>query len=292
MKYFITNASANDLEEIYQLFEQAIAFQKANQYIGWNSYDKEFVRSDIDQQLLYKIVAGDQIACIFSTCFTDPLIWRDRERGDAIYLHRIILNQQFKGEKLFKKVLEWAVHFATGSNLQFIRMDTWAANEKIISYYQSYGFSFIENYTTPGTDDLPVQHRNLRVALLELSLETAGTGPVYKKVNINHELSLISKYWDQQIIGESNGQLIKLAKGTGAINWHKHDDQDELFILYKGHLSIQLENQTIELFPGDMFIVPKGIAHCPVSHGVSEFLIMGLNITSHAAGGRPAIWDQ
>lgn len=290
MKYFITNASVNDLVGIYDLFEAAIAFQKMNQYIGWNSYDKEYIKADIRNNLLYKIIKDDKIACIFSVCFNDDLIWRHREKGDAVYLHRIVLNQEFKGEKLFKTVLEWTKNLAASRNLKFIRMDTWAGNEKIISYYKSYGFSFIENYTTPGTDNLPEQHRNLKVALLELGIMTEEICPEPDKVNINHELSVINRYWDQKIIGESNGQLIKLAKGIGEINWHKHDDQDELFILYHGHLTIQLRNRNIDLLPGDMFIVPKGTVHCPVSHGVSEFLIMGLNITSHAAGGRPDIW--
>ncbi len=111
------------------------------------------------------------------------------------------------------------------------------------------------------------------------------------KVNILRELSAISKYWDQKVIGEANGQLIKLAKGEGEINWHKHDDQDELFILYKGHLTIQLRDRNIELYPNELFIVPKGTEHCPVSHGESQFLIMGLNITSNKAGGRPEQYD-
>lgn len=112
-----------------------------------------------------------------------------------------------------------------------------------------------------------------------------------EKVNIIQELSTIDRYWNQKIIGEANGQLIKLAKGNGAINWHKHDDQDELFLLIKGHMTIQLRDRKIELYPNELFIVPKGTEHCPVSHGESEFLIMGLNITSNAAGGRPEKYD-
>jgi mannose-6-phosphate isomerase-like protein (cupin superfamily) len=288
MSYTITNASESDLQEIYRLFEQAITFQKKNNYIGWASYDKAFVQSDIQHQLLYKIIKDDTIACIFSICFTDALIWREKENHDAVYLHRIILNQAFKGEKIFQKVLDWAIHFANGRKLKYIRMDTWAENEKIISYYKSYGFSFIENYTTPGTDDLPIQHRNLNVALLEFDLNAGAAYPALDKVNISHQLSLIDQFWTQKVIGQSNGQLVKLAKGIGEINWHKHDDQDELFILYKGHLTIQLRNKDIELYPNEMFIVPKGVEHCPVSHGESSFLIMGLNITSNKAGGRPS----
>ncbi len=170
MNYEITNAEWNDLQDIYLLFEQAIQFQKANNYTGWNSYDKQQIEYDIKHNQLFKIYSGNTIACIFSICSNDKIIWREREKGDAIYLHRIVLNQKFAGEKLFKKVLEWAIQYAITNNLQYIRMDTWADNAKIIAYYQSYGFGFIENYTTPNTVLLPVQHRNLRVALLELKL--------------------------------------------------------------------------------------------------------------------------
>lgn len=170
MPYTITNAVKEDLPGIYLLFEEAILFLKANGYIGWNSYDKAFIQSDIEQGLLFKIKCDGDIACIFSVCYSDVVIWREREKGDALYLHRIVSNRNFAGQKLFHKVLEWAVEAAKRRQLKHVRMDTWADNEKIIAYYRSYGFLFIERYTTPDTDDLPVQHRNLGVALLELDV--------------------------------------------------------------------------------------------------------------------------
>ena len=107
------------------------------------------------------------------------------------------------------------------------------------------------------------------------------------KVNIREALDSVTEHWSQKIIGEANGQLFKVANTEGEIRWHKHDDQDELFILYKGHMTIQLRDRNIELYPDDMFIVPKGVEHCPNAHGEVEFLIVGLNITSNAAGDKP-----
>jgi len=112
-----------------------------------------------------------------------------------------------------------------------------------------------------------------------------------EKIEIRKELASIEKYWSQKVLGNSNGQLVKIAKGIGELNWHKHDDQDELFLLYKGHLTIQLRDQNIELYPDEMFIVPKGVEHCPKADGEVELLVMGLNITSNAAGGRPDSWQ-
>jgi mannose-6-phosphate isomerase-like protein (cupin superfamily)/ribosomal protein S18 acetylase RimI-like enzyme len=287
MNYQITAAEPGDLPVIYHLFEEAIRFQQANNYIGWNSYDKDFIREEVNNKGIYKMLSAENIICIFSVCYSDPLIWREMERGDAIYLHRIVLNQQYKAAKVFPKILDWAIETGQRKGLRFVRLDTWADNAKLISYYKSFGFNFIENYTTPATADLPIQHRDLKVALLALPVPANSQGALEKK-NIFQELSGIHQYWSQQIIGQVNGQLIKLAKGKGAINWHKHDDQDELFIVYKGHLTIQLRDKNIELFPHELFVVPRGTEHCPVSRGESEFLIMGLNITSNAAGGRPA----
>lgn len=293
MSYTITNATTNDLVAIYQLFEEAIQFQKKHNYIGWNNYDKEFIKNDIQNGFLFKLLNEGEIICIFSICYKDELIWREKEKGDALYLHRVVVNQQFKGERTFQQVLDWAIQFAQEKKLQYIRIDTWAKNEKIIAYYKTYGFAFVENYTTPGTDALPLQHRNLTVALLTLPVPEAQQPAKLtrinelEKVNIQQELATIHEYWRQKIIGQANGQLIKLAKGTGEINWHKHDDQDELFVLYKGHLTIQLRDKNIELYENDMFIVPKGVEHCPKAHGDVSFLIMGLNVTSNAAGGRP-----
>lgn len=170
MEYEVINATTADLTAIYQLFEEAILFQQQNNYTGWDSYDKAFIQADIRNGLLYKIIHQEDLICIFSICFTDPVIWRDKEIGDAIYLHRLVLNRQFKGAKAFQLVLDWTKLFAQKSQLKYIRMDTWASNQKIIDYYKSYGFTFIENYTTANTNDLPLQHRNLHVALLELKI--------------------------------------------------------------------------------------------------------------------------
>jgi len=110
-----------------------------------------------------------------------------------------------------------------------------------------------------------------------------------EKVNIRQSLASINEYWSQRVIGEANGQLFKLAKGIGSTKWHKHADQDELFIIYKGHMTIQLRDKNIELDEDEMFIVPRGVEHCPKTDDEVQFLIVGLNITSNAAGGKPNI---
>jgi len=92
--YNIENTTPTDLNFIYWLFDEAMAYQKKNNYIGWNSYDKKFIQLDIERKLQFKIVSENVILCIFSICYSDVLIWREREKGDAIYLHRIVVNPE------------------------------------------------------------------------------------------------------------------------------------------------------------------------------------------------------
>jgi mannose-6-phosphate isomerase-like protein (cupin superfamily) len=102
-------------------------------------------------------------------------------------------------------------------------------------------------------------------------------------------LAQINECWSQRTTGEENNQFFKLAKGIGETNWHKRDDQDELFMLYKKHLTIRLRDQNIELYEDEMSIVPKGVEHCPKADEEGEFLIVGINVNSNAAGGKPGL---
>jgi ribosomal protein S18 acetylase RimI-like enzyme len=166
----ITNTTKNDFKAVLWLFEQAMDLQGKNGYKVWDHIDKAGLEKDIENALQYKIVKGADILCIFSIQYNDPFIWRDRDKNDAIYLHRIVVNSKFKGQKQFEKVLNWAKQFVRQNNLKFIRMDTWAENWKIIDYYKSFGFTLIENYKTTDTRELPIQNRNLNVALLEMKI--------------------------------------------------------------------------------------------------------------------------
>lgn len=166
----ITNTTKSDLPAVLRLFEQAISLQGKNGYKVWNSIDQPALERDIENKLQYKIVQATDIFCIFSIQFSDPFIWRDRDQNDAIYLHRIVVNPLFKGQKLFQKVLDWSIQKASQLNLKYIRMDTWAENDRILAYYKSFGFQLIAYHKTSATEALPLQNRNLNVALLELAL--------------------------------------------------------------------------------------------------------------------------
>ncbi len=107
------------------------------------------------------------------------------------------------------------------------------------------------------------------------------------KVTIREALGGLDEFWSQTVVGEANGTLLKVAKGTGSTTWHSHDDQDETFLAIDGRLIVQLRDRDVTLDPGDLFIVPRGVEHCPIAPEEARFVILGTSITSNAAGGKP-----
>ena len=86
-----------------------------------------------------------------------------------------------------------------------------------------------------------------------------------EKVNIQDKLSLFSDHWNPRIVGELNGQLVKLVRFKGEFVWHKHDHEDELFYVLEGSFSMELRDRTIEIGKNEFFIVPRGVEHRPVA---------------------------
>ena len=86
-----------------------------------------------------------------------------------------------------------------------------------------------------------------------------------EKVSLQDKFSLFSEYWTPKIVGELNGQQIKLVKFLGEFVWHKHDEEDELFFVVKGSFTMQLRDKNIEINEGEFFIVPHGVEHRPVA---------------------------
>jgi quercetin dioxygenase-like cupin family protein len=111
------------------------------------------------------------------------------------------------------------------------------------------------------------------------------------KIPLAHEARQLTEFWSQRVVAQGNGNLFKVAKGTGSTEWHSHDDQDETFLLLEGRLTVQLRDGDVELAPGDLLVIPRGVEHRPRTDGEARFLLVGPEITSTAAGGRPA-WSH
>tara|TARA_R110000868_G_scaffold178203_3_gene417767 strand:+ start:1941 stop:2303 length:363 start_codon:yes stop_codon:yes gene_type:complete len=85
------------------------------------------------------------------------------------------------------------------------------------------------------------------------------------KVNLLEKFDLFNDYWSPKIVGELNGQQVKIAKVKGEFVWHDHANEDELFMVVKGELKIQLKSQEIILNEGEVYIVPRGVEHKPIA---------------------------
>lgn len=84
-----------------------------------------------------------------------------------------------------------------------------------------------------------------------------------KKIRLSEKLSVVKDYWHPRIVASLNGQLIKVARLKGTFIWHSHQGEDELFWVHSGRMAIDFRNGTVELDPGDMLVVPRGVEHRP-----------------------------
>lgn len=94
-----------------------------------------------------------------------------------------------------------------------------------------------------------------------------------EKINIQQKLDAFTDYWNPRIVGKLNGQLVKLVKFKGEFVWHKHDEEDELFMVVNGSFTMELRDKTIALNKGDCIIIPKGTEHRPVAEQEVEVML-------------------
>ena len=87
------------------------------------------------------------------------------------------------------------------------------------------------------------------------------TAPIPDKVNLTAKLALITEHWRPKVVGELNGQEVKLAKFRGTFPWHHHDVEDELFLCVAGRVRIEFRDRVVTLEPGEFLVVPHGVEH-------------------------------
>ena len=171
----IVNANLNDATTIFDLYDKAIEFQKTKFDKYWLGFDIALVEKEIAENRLWKIVTRDEIACIFSVAFSDPLLWGEREDSSAIYIHRIVTNPLFRGRGFAKIITDWAIKYGQSLGKKFVRMDTWADNQKLIDYYRGCGFAFLGTTTPARTKDLPKHYEGISLGLFEIALDDGSS---------------------------------------------------------------------------------------------------------------------
>lgn len=102
-----------------------------------------------------------------------------------------------------------------------------------------------------------------------------------KVINLSEKFSLFHDHWRPRIIGELNGQQVKIAKVQGDFIWHSHENEDELFFIVEGKLWLDFRDKTVELNPGEMIIVPRGVEHRPRAEGEVRLMLFEPASTRH-----------
>jgi hypothetical protein len=164
----IKKSEKKDLKSIINIWDNAVAYQKfKSPEAVWYQFP-DAILNEIKKGLHYKVVDDDNcIMMFFSLVKSDPEIWGEKEVGKSIYLHRTVCNIDFKGMKFMNLILQWSLAKARVMKQESVRMDTWAANEKLVNYYISCGFNLI-GYKKLGSNPKLLKHyRNTRVALFE-----------------------------------------------------------------------------------------------------------------------------
>jgi mannose-6-phosphate isomerase-like protein (cupin superfamily) len=94
-----------------------------------------------------------------------------------------------------------------------------------------------------------------------------------QKVNLKEKFSKFTEHWQPKIVGELNGQYIKLVKFKGEFDWHHHENEDEMFMVISGSFDLEFRDHTVTLGEGEFFIVLKGVEHRPVAKEEASVLL-------------------
>lgn len=94
------------------------------------------------------------------------------------------------------------------------------------------------------------------------------------KISLDDKFKLFTEEWTPKVIAKVNGQLVKLAKASGEMVWHSHEAEDELFFVHRGRLTLMMRDREVVLGPGELFVVPKGVEHCPRAEPGTEIMLV------------------
>lgn len=168
----ITNSTLDDIPEIFRLYQLATDYQK-KAFPGnvWPDFDQDFIATEVLENRQFKIVIDNQITCIWAITYNDADIWEEKENNDAIYIHRIATNPDFRGNNFVQLIADWSKDFGKKENKKFIRMDTCGQNDRLINHYKSCGFNFLGMKKLKDSSSLQEHYQNADVCYFEIELD-------------------------------------------------------------------------------------------------------------------------
>lgn len=158
-----------------ELWDAAAVFQRSIGAPAWAEFPERILAGDMAEGRHFMGVRDDG-ACLgyFSIIWRDEAIWQQRDRDDAIYIHRMCGNASTRGRSFTVGVFDWAMSFAARAGRAFVRMDTWAENARLIAYYERCGFVRIGTRVIGDEPRLPPHYQGISLALFENAVPDAG----------------------------------------------------------------------------------------------------------------------
>ncbi|MDB4037354.1 GNAT family N-acetyltransferase [Polaribacter sp.] len=167
----IKNVTVSDIEKIFALYKIASNYQREKKtVIVWPDFDREMVLNEIAENRQFKLIVNNEVVCIWTITFSDEQIWEDSNTDSAVYIHRIAVNPNFRGNNYIATITNWAKEYALKKEIQFIRLDTLGENKNLITHYKNAGFHFLGLFNLKNTSNLPEHYKLAPVCLFEIDL--------------------------------------------------------------------------------------------------------------------------
>lgn len=166
----ILNSQAEDIDTIFDFYDIAVAYQKKVFNKHWQGFSRTMVAREIEESRQFKILVNDKVACVFAITFNDPQIWEERDQQPSVYIHRIVSHPDFRGSAFVKNIVDWAKNYASKNKLEYVRMDTWADNAKLLAYYTSFGFQHVGEIEIKPNSGLPKHYEGISLNLFEIKV--------------------------------------------------------------------------------------------------------------------------
>jgi len=167
----IKNVTASDIEKIFAFYKIASNYQREKKtVIVWPDFDREMVINEIAENRQFKLLVNNEVVCIWAITFSDEQIWENSNTDSAVYIHRIAVNPDFRGNNYIVTITNWAKEYALKKEIQFIRLDTLGENKNLITHYKNAGFHFLGLFNLKNTSNLPEHYKLAPVCLFEMDL--------------------------------------------------------------------------------------------------------------------------
>ena len=177
IKEKINTCVLEDSGTILSLYQSARDLQTEKGMVVWPVFKKDFIENEIKEHRQWKLFIEDTIACNWAITFSDKEIWGEKDKDDAIYIHRIATNPLFRGNRYIERIVSWAKEYAKQKGKRFVRLDTLGNNTGLIKHYTSAGFQFLGISKLSDTSNLPGHYQvEPNCCLFEIDLTPLFSG--------------------------------------------------------------------------------------------------------------------